>query len=657
MSILRNNDKKQIVITTGDKAIARAALESGIGFFATYPGTPASGIGDSLYSISKEYDWLHCEYSINEKIALEGAIGASLAGFRSMVAMKHLGLNVAADPLHHITNRLIVKNLVIVNGSDPGQQASANEQDNRNYSMNTHMPVLVPSSVQEAKDFTVKAFEISNRFSIPVLVDAPNLLLHGAGELKLGQVQKPTTEVGNFHREISKEENELIGRVGGHKYLLKIEERVRKYALGSTLNKIHLGNLDWGIITSGMSYGFTLETLEDLDISGVPILKLGLVHPLSPEQISNFIKPLKKVIVIEETEGFLEKQIKLIAYDNKIQIPIIGKKVFSEVGMLSTSRVTIDLCKHFDLPLPEKYQNVPNELIENTERLASTLVLPGGESLNVPGLEQAPKRIRNFCAGCPHRGTAYALKKATKGKVLIGGDIGCYNISAMAPYSLYNWHFCMGGGIGIGQGMKHKLPDTAICAMIGDSTFFHSGLPAVVNAVFNKSDVLLIVMDNNWTAMTGHQPSPSSRLTTSGESIGSSLDIFTILKSLGVKWVKKGNPFAPRELTKLIKESLNKEGPKAIVVEGECSLQTERRRRYQGLPYLVEYKIDQDKCKACGICYSKFNCPAIIQHTDGDDVKYSIDKDICNQCGACVQICPVEAICSVKNDEVNNEKI
>ena len=647
MSILLIREKRKKVLTTGDKAIARGALESGMGFFTTYPGTPASGIGDSLYEVRNQLDGFHFEYSMNEKIAVEGAIGAAWTGIRSMAAMKQLGMNVAADPLHYVTNRGIIKGMVIVNGSDPGMQSSGTEQDNRFYSLHTHLPVIQPSNVQEAKDFTCLAYALSDRFCIPFVIDAPSVLLHGIGELDLGELPSAFPGTGRFQPQVVTEEIRLLGRVGKHKMLLDQEARIREYAADSPLNRWIPGTADWGIVTCGVSFGYTLEVLQLLGLKDIPILKLGLVHPISPGLIERFMKDLHRVVIVEESGGFLENQIKAAAYDFESPVPIVGKAWFSPVGMQSATRIAVEFGKHLGLPMPEQFKRLPAEFIENTDRLAGTLAPPAGESVPIPGFFQAPSRKRGFCAGCPHRCTAYAIKKATRGKALVGGDIGCYNISAVPPFELYSWHFCMGAGLGIGQAIAQKLKDTPIMAMIGDSTLFHAGMPAVLNAVFYDANILLMVLDNRWTAMTGHQPTPSSGATLDGRTLHS-VSIPKILEALGVKWVKTANPFKVKAMVALIKEGLKQKGMKAIVAEGECTLQSGRRDRQAGIASGKRYGIDEETCTQCGVCYVDFGCPAIVEKDVRESKIYQIDQALCTRCGACTDICTSGALSSVE---------
>jgi indolepyruvate ferredoxin oxidoreductase alpha subunit len=643
MSILTMREPGKKVLATGAQAFARGGLEAGIGFFATYPGTPASGVGDSIAEVHRELEGLYFEYSMNEKVATEGAIGAAWGGVRAMVAMKLAGFNVASDTLFTVT-RGEVMGLVIVHGSDPGQQSSGTEQDNRFYAPFMHFPMLQPSSVQEAKNFVLKAFELSERFIVPCIIDAPSALLHGSGELELGLLPQTFPAAGELRPHFVKTIHDInLGRPGRHRVLLMREAGVRDYVVNSDFNRVVEGHAEWGIITSGTAFGYTMEALNILGIENVPVLKLGMVYPLSPEYIGTFLKGLKRVIIVEEGDGFLEGQIKAMAYDLGLNVPLVGKEWFSSVGMLSPSRVAVDLSKGLGLPLPEQFEHLPSEFIEDTERLGGSLAFPSGGSIPMP-LFEAPRRIRTFCVGCPHRAVAYGIKKATKGKHVIGTDIGCYAMMEGPPFHLGDFKICMGGGIGAAQGLSRKIHDAPVIAFIGDSTLFHAGLPSVMNAAYYDAHVLLIVLDNRWTAMTGHQPTPSTQETPDGKSVRH-VDIPKLLRGLGVTWVKSVNPFRPDRVEAVVKEALKQPGFKAMVTKGECMLQRSRRNRILGVEPEITYRIDPDKCRMCDICFADFGCPAIVlrQGDDGGDM-YHIDAGLCTQCGACARVCPFGAI-------------
>jgi indolepyruvate ferredoxin oxidoreductase alpha subunit len=421
------------------------------------------------------------------------------------------------------------------------------------------------------------------------------------------------------------------------------EAEVRDYSAKDDFNRVLEGDEDWGIITSGMAFGYTMEALNILGLESVPVLKLGMVYPLSPDTIGPFLKGPKRVVIVEEGEGFLEGQIKAIAYDLGLHVPLVGKQWFSPVGMLSPSRVAVEISKGLAFPLPEQFKHLPSEFIEDTERLGGSLAFPSGGSIPMP-LFEAPRRVRTFCVGCPHRGVAYGIKKATKGKHVIGTDIGCYAMMEGPPFHLGDFKICMGGGIGAAQGLSRMVHDAPVIAFIGDSTLFHAGLPSVLNAAYYDANVLLIVLDNRWTAMTGHQPTPSTQETADGQS-QRHIDIAKLLRGLGVTWVRTVNPFRPDKVEAVVKEALKKHGFKAIVTKGECTLQQERRKRVLGFKPEKTYLIDAEKCRMCDICFADFGCPAIVlgQGEDGSDL-YQIDQGLCTQCGACASVCPFGAI-------------
>lgn len=638
---MRKPGKK--VLATGAEAVARGALEAGIGFFATYPGTPTSGVGDSIAEVHEELEGLYFEYSMNEKIATEGAIGAAWGGVRAMAAMKLAGFNVATDALFTLI-RGEVRGLVIVHGSDPGQQGSGTEQDNRFFAPFMHVPILQPSSVQEAKDFVLKAFDLSERFMLPLIIDAPSALFHGSGELELGVLPDTFPTTGGVRPHFVKTIHDVhLGRPGRHKVLLMREAEVRDYIANNDLNRIVKGDADWGIITCGMAFGYTMEALQILGIEDVPVLKLGMVYPLSPETIGPFLKDRKRVVIIEEGEGFLEKHSKAMAYDLGLNVQLVGKEWFSPVGMLSPSRVAVELSKGLGLSLPNQFKHLPREFIEDTERLAGSLAFPSGGSIPMPGYK-APRRVRTFCVGCPHRAVAYGIKKATEGRHVISMDIGCYAMMEGPPFHLGGFKICMGAGIGAAQGLSRKVHDTPVIAFIGDSTLFHAGLPSVLNAAYHEANVLLIVLDNRWTAMTGHQPTPSTRETHDGQFL-KHVDIPKLLGTLGVKWVKEVDPFKTDRVEAVVKEALKRPGFRAIVTKGECTLQRTRRDRVLGVEREVSYQMDIEKCTMCDICFADFGCPAIVlqRGEDGSDI-YQIDSGLCNCCGACVSVCPLGAV-------------
>jgi indolepyruvate ferredoxin oxidoreductase alpha subunit len=622
LSILTIREKNKRVLATGNEAIARGALEAGIGFASTYPGTPASEIGDSFYEARKELEGLYFEYSTNEKVAFEGAIGAAWCGIRALCSMKLPGVNVIADPLHSICY-FGVKGLVFVNAGDPGLQSSATEQDNRWYGVHAHFPVIEPSTVQEAKDFTKRAFEVSERFGLPCMINIANDLSHGSELIELGDLPQKFPTQGNFVGPLVKR---AVRSVGLHKALLEKMEALADCYAKSDLNKVLTGRRPLGIVTSGLPYCYTMEALDMLGISDVHVLKLGLTYPISPKLIKQFSENIDQIIIVEELDPFLETQIKRISWDLGLKISIIGKEILPSWGALSTDMVTIALAKQLGVVLPTGFR----EAEERRKKQQSPVTLS--------------ERIPTLCVGCPHRGSAYAVKQTLKGKRVIGSDIGCYGMLRREPWELTDWSLCMGGGIGVAQGMSHKLDDVPLISFIGDSTFFHAGLEPVLNAVFYDSNVLLIILDNRWTSMTGHQPTPSTLEDVIGQPM-KTIPIKNILKGLGVKQIWVADAYHPREMMRILKVAISKKGFRVLIAEGECILQIQRRRQLLNIPTKT-YAVDSELCSKCGICH-EFTCPAVKKRNGDSNAEYFIDSGLCARCGACVDICPRKAIIQV----------
>jgi len=612
------------ILSMGNEAVARGALEAGLGYFATYPGTPASEIGDTLIALREYLPGLYAEYSANEHVALHGAIGASFAGIRSMAAMKHVGMNVAAEPLHFLGLTGVRAGLVVVIGSDPGATCSTTEQDDRWYSLHTHAPILEPSDIQEAKDFTREAFQLSERFSLPIILNVPSRLAHNAGDLILGEMPPPREEPGHFLKNPVRYFNLFQTALENHKRLLASIEEVREYAHLSPFNRVLTGSGDWGLITSSVNYGYLLEALDILGHYDLPILKIGLSYPLSPRQIVDFLSPLRGAIVVEDLEGFLEFQIKKIAYEEGLRLPIKGKDLFPPFGELNVDLI----CE------------VLGRELGGGERLEGLKIAARAR----PIIEALPPRTGAFCAGCPHRATIYSLMKATGRKEVYGGDIGCLTLAGLPPHFASDWVTCMNCGLATSQGVSKVVRDQRVITIVGDSTFFHSGVPALVNAVQQGAEVLLLFLDNKWIAMTGHQPSPTTDLSVDGEKMPG-IKVAELLRTLGVKYVRTIDPFNVRAMMDGILEALEVPGFKVIIAERECSLQSERRRRRLKPEGEVYYDIDPERCQRCGECYREFGCPAIRSRTDeqGDEVFY-IEEATCTRCGACKGVCPNSAI-------------
>jgi len=543
--------KKQILL--GNEAIVWAALEAGVNFVSTYPGTPASEIGNLFYKISKNYG-VYFEFSANEKVALEAAIGASFSDLKCLVAMKSFGLNVCSDSLLPLCYTGTKGPMVIVVGDDPSCWSSAQSEENtRGYAYLAHIPILEPSDPCEAKEFTKLAFEISEKFKIPVIVRTTTRVAHQRMPVIIEpeRISKKLKKTGEFVKDPKRFAATSFYVLEMKEKLLEKIERIRKFAEKSSLNKVFYlkkegGKKNYnkvGVITSSVSYLYLKEALEELKIE-LPILKLGFFYPLPENKIKSFIKNLKRVLVIEELEPFLEKEIKILAKEVNPEINIFGKDVLPVVGELKTEMVILAINKLLDKKI--KVQ----KLLKN-------------QNLKF----EIPNRFPRFCPGCPHAMVLAAVKKIVPKETIFGGDIGCYMIAGFPPYSLQDYLLAMGSSLGVAHGIK-KATNQKVIAFIGDSTFFHAGLPALINVVFNKSNPLIIVMDNGITAMTGHQPNP-----------GEEVKIEEIIKACGIKNIKVIDPINVEEMEQTIKEFLQKEEVSVIISRRLCALLEKKRKK------------------------------------------------------------------------------
>ncbi|HNR81595.1 MAG TPA: thiamine pyrophosphate-dependent enzyme, partial [Candidatus Pacearchaeota archaeon] len=493
MNKLLKNKKGEKVMFLGNEAIIRGALESGVQFVSTYPGTPASEIGNNFFALQKELKddpKFLFEFSTNEKTAMEAAIGANFSGLKTLVAMKNFGLNVALEPLLPLAYTGTRAPMVIFVADDPGCHSSAQSEENtRPFSVLGHLPMLEPSDAQECKDFTIEAFAISEKFGTPVIVRITTRTAHQRALVALGELA-PDRKV-NLKGEFIKDKRKYVTMMprlhGMKKEMLAREEKLAQYFEKSKLNRVEGvikgKNQPLGIITSGIAYLHAQEAMEELGV-GLPVLKLGMFHPLPEKKIRDFIKGLKKVLVLEEMEPYLEKRIQRLAKDANCKLEIRGVDWRPQVGEMK----------------PE----IAAEMIAKFT----------GKKYTLPKFApkfELPNRPPQLCPGCPYWLAFAAVKKAVDAnKVVFGGDIGCYMIGALPPHELYDYMFCMGSSIGIAHGIKKAAADQKVIAFIGDATFFHSGIEGLLNAVYNGSNPLIIIMNNDITAMTGHQPHPDS---------------------------------------------------------------------------------------------------------------------------------------------------
>jgi indolepyruvate ferredoxin oxidoreductase alpha subunit len=581
---------------SGNEAIARGVYEAGVRFAAAYPGTPSTEIMEEF----AKYDGVYAEWAPNEKVAVEVAIGAALGGVRALAVMKHVGVNVAADPIFTVSYTGIEGALVIISADDPSMHSSQNEQDNRNYAKFAKIPMLEPADPQEAKDYMKLAFQISEQFDTPVFFRTTTRVSHSKSVVTIKEPQIPEDKTKLTHHA----EKYVMVPINARTRRVEVEKRqlaLRKFVETFSENKMEINDPDVGIITAGMPYNYAKEVFPDFSY-----LKLGMVHPLPVNMIRDFASKVKKIYVIEELDPFLEEQIKAMG------IQVIGKEIFPYTN-------------EFD---PGIIKNAINSNLQGA-------VSPYKESL--------AHRPPNLCPGCPHRGLFYALKKS---KAYVHGDIGCYTLSYLKPLEGLHSCICMGASIGMAHGMSKALKEKGkgkVVGVIGDSTFLHSGITSLLNMAYNNSDALIIILDNSTTAMTGMQEHPGTGYTLMGKE-AKKVNLNVLVSALGIENIKVIDPNNIKETQNAIKEELASNGPSVIISQSPCVLF--KRANMKPVPPM---KIDADKCEGCKSCLG-LNCPPIAWKEgitkEGSKRKgiAVIDETFCNGCGLCAQVCKFSAI-------------
>lgn len=570
----------------GNEAIARGAYEAGVTVAAAYPGTPSSEILSNFAKFEDAY----AEWAPNEKVALEVGIGASIGGARTLVAMKHVGVNVAADPLYTFSYTGVNGGLVLVSADDPGMHSSQNEQDNRGYGRFAKLPVLEPSDGQEAKDFTKFAFTLSEEFDTPVMLRVTTRLSHSQTMVEEGE--RENVDIKEY-----KKNAEKFVMLPGYARLrhVEVEKRMLKlkeYVETTPLNRIEWGDKALGIITNGIPYQYVKEVLPEASV-----LKLGITNPLPEKLIKSFAEKVDRLVVVEELEPVIEEQVKAMG------IKVEGKELFSLLGEYSP------------------------ELIEDK--------IKGIKPANNDNIPQVPPRPPLMCPGCSHRGVFYTLRKK---KLVVMGDIGCYTLGALSPLEAMDACMCMGASIGMTLGIeKARGPEFAkkTVAVIGDSTFVHSGITALIDVVYNKGVSTVMILDNDTTAMTGHQEHPATGLTIKNEPTYK-LDLPALVKAVGIEHVRIVDPLNLDELEKALDEELNREAPSVIITKRPCVLL----KKYN-LDTGVKYYIDDEACNGCKQCI-RVGCTGV--YFEDDAQKARINMKTCVACGLCPQVCKFDAI-------------
>lgn len=576
-------------VISGNEAYARGAFEAGVGFVSSYPGTPSTEITEYI----SKYDEIYSEWAINEKVATEAALGASIAGKRSMTCMKHVGLNLASEPLMTGSYTGVNAGMVIIVADDPSMHSSQNEQDSRNFARFAKVPMLEPSDSQEAKEYIKIAFDISEKFSVPVLVRSETRISHSMSVVSIDE-PKETISL-SFEKDTEKW---VMVPVNARKRHRIVEERLKCLQnISGQLSKIDDGEGNYGVICSGVTYQYVREALPD-----AKVFKLGMVWPLPINEIQNFSQTVNKLYVVEELDTIFETELKAAG----IYVEPLERDVCGELSQDTVSQL-----------FNANYKKIE----ENKIKL--------------------PIRPPNLCPGCSHRGIFYAISKL---KLFSFGDIGCYTLGMLPPLSAINTTVCMGASVSMAHGAdKASMGEVAkkSVAVIGDSTFLHTGVPALINSVYNKGASTVVLLDNRITGMTGHQPNPASGFTIKGE-VAPAINFVEMCKASGVKNIRVVDPFDVDECIKVLKEEVAKDEVSVIITNKPCIFAD----KSVILPSLV---IKKNKCTGCTIC-TKLGCPAI--HWDKYSRKASIDMSMCTGCDLCIKVCRFSAI--IKQEGANN---
>jgi indolepyruvate ferredoxin oxidoreductase alpha subunit len=577
---MENQIKKELML--GNKAVARGLYEAGVCFISSYPGTPSTEITEE----AAKYDEIYCEWAPNEKVAMEASFGASLAGRRAFCGQKHVGLNVAADPLYTMSYTGVNAGLVIGVADDAGMHSSQNEQDSRHHAIAAKVPMLEPSDSAEALEFTKKAFEISEQFDTPVLLKMCTRVAHSQSLVEPGERNVPVRE---YEKNIAKYVMMPGNAIKRHPF---VEQRTRDliaFAETSDLNRVEMGDPSLGIITSSTSYQYVKEVFGDQ----ASVLKLGIANPLPEKLIRDFAAKVDKLVVVEELDPIIENHVKALG------IEVSGKDIFPLEGEFSQNLVAAKLGRE----VPE------------TKTIDAVI----------------PPRPPVMCAGCPHRGMFYTLKQ---NKCTVLGDIGCYTLGAVAPLGAIETTLCMGASIGAVHGfnkIKGKESESKTVAVIGDSTFMHSGMTGLANVAYNQSNSTVIILDNSITGMTGHQQNPTTGYNIKGDPAGK-IDLEALCRAMGFNRVAVTDPYDLAQTDRVLKEELAAEEPSVIISRRPCAL-------LKYVKHKAPLKVNPDKCVGCKSCM-RIGCPAISIKNG----QASVDTTLCVGCGVCSQLCHFDAL-------------
>ncbi len=610
---LLNPEEGKKYFMLGNEAAVRGVLESGLNLAATYPGTPSSEIGDILYKIAKDAN-VYFEFSANEKVAVEVAASAASTGLRTFSFMKHVGVNVAADSLMSSAYIGVEGSLLLLIADDPSTFSSQNEQDTRHFARQSNIPLFEPSNPQEIKDFIHYAYDISEEYDLPVIIRTTTRVSHMRGVVTTGAYDKNQVNYGEFKNERLHVPVPEAARVM-HKNLVEKIDKLREISENSPLNKIMDNGSNVGVITSGGAYNYVIDVIRQNNLN-INVLKIGFSHPYPEQLVKKFLEDNEEVLVVEEVDPINEIETLAIAGKYNINTKIHGKR---------------------DGTLSEIFEYNPNIVFDALQKLQSfedNRKKPN-DTTEIP----LPNRPATLCAGCPHRAAYYSARQAINSlnldvESIHPSDIGCYTLGIAPPYNMANYLMSMGASVGTSCGFSKSTDKQPIISFIGDSTFFHAGIPPLINAIHNKTKFTLVILDNRITAMTGGQTNPGIPIDGMGQD-APAISIEKIVEAVGVEFIKVVNPLDVNNMIEVYKDALNYDGVSVIISKYPCNLINKQEIRSR--KYTID--VDQDKCIHCNKCISQLACPS-INLIDGN---INIDQS-CVKCGVCIEVCPVDAI-------------
>ncbi len=606
--ISKGKDKEKLFLL-GNEAAVRGAIESGVSVASTYPGTPSSEIGNVLSMVAKDAD-MYFEFSINEKVALEVAAAAAASGLRSFTFMKHVGLNVAADSFMSVVYSGVNGGMIILSADDPSMFSSQNEQDNRHYARLANIPMVEPSNPQEIKDLMKYCYELSEEYEVPILMRTTTRVSHMRGIVELGNPET-TKKTGYFKKDPQRFVPVPSSARIMHQKLVSKMEKLEDVVNNSPLNEIFDNGGKMGIITSGSAFNYVMDIVEENELP-INVLKITLSYPFPEEKVLKFIEDLDSVIVVEEVDPVMEKDVFAVIGKHGLNKKVYGK---------------------LDGTFPMIFEYSPDIILEGLAKIMNVEITKTENTHDIP----LPNRPPTLCPGCPHRAAYYVVKKAGENlnlDVIYPTDIGCYTLGIEKPYEMADYLLSMGSSIGTSCGFSKSVHQN-IVSFIGDSTFFHAGIPPLINAVHNKDKFVLVILDNRTTAMTGGQPHPGLPVDGMGDS-APDLSIEKIVEAAGVEFLEVINPLNVKKAQETFEKALQYDGVAVVISKYPCVLIKDGKKKKQ-----IVVDVDESKCDKCMDCLKELTCPAIYLSEDGS---VNVDSAACKGCTVCIQMCSEKAI-------------